>query len=64
MKMNVEQIKKRYDLPYIIAKYLSRVSESQDYREYENHKKTLRKLCSSNTDFNKSIKALTDIMKI
>ena len=62
--MNVEQIKKKYDLPYVIAKYLSGISESQDYREYENRKRTLRELCSSNTDFNKSIKALTDIMKI
>ena len=53
-----------YGLPQPIVRYLSNVTQSGDYREYENHKKNLFKLCSSSEEYERANKCLVEMMTI
>ena len=63
-KSNALKIISQYSLPFKVANYLVGVDKIQDYKEYENHKQNLMRLCSPNNELKKAIRCLIQRMEI
>ncbi len=62
--MSVQDIVDNYRLKPELARVLSVAVPSNDFREYENHKRRLQNCCSSSKEYQIAIQCLIDLMEI
>ena len=62
MKMSVKEIRTRFHIPDNIARYLSNISGNKEH-DLLIHRGNLLKICNRNTDFQRAMKCLKEIME-